>query len=138
MSIQSVTPYLILFGRAPQAIALYEKALGAKVEQLQRFGDVDGSCPEARRDLVMHAELKIGDAKLMLSDGDGPAALLPSGLVSIALMLDDPEETHRIYDALAASGEADHKLFAAPWGALFGVAIDAFGVRWMLNCPLKK
>jgi len=138
MSIQSATPYLILNGRAREAIALYEKAIGAKVEQLQRFGDVDGSCPEARRDFVMHAELKIGDAKVMLSDGPGPEALPPAGLVSIALMLDDAEQTRRIYDALAASGKAVEKLFEAPWGALFGVAADAFGVAWMFNCPLKK
>jgi uncharacterized glyoxalase superfamily protein PhnB len=43
-----------------QAIEFYQKALGAKVEQSQTFGDVDGSCPEARRHLVMHAVLRFG------------------------------------------------------------------------------
>lgn len=138
MTIQAATPYLILNGRAREAIALYEKALGAKVTQLQTFGDVDGSCPAARKDLVMHCELRFGDTLLLLSDSTGPGELPPSGLISIALQLDDPDEARRVFDALAGSGKAIEKLFEAPWGALFGIAADAFGVGWMFNCTLKK
>jgi len=27
-------------------------------------------------------------------------------------------------------------LFAAPWGALFGVVEDEFGISWMFNCTV--
>ena len=37
MTIKSATPYLILNGKAEQAIAFYQSALGAKLEALQRF-----------------------------------------------------------------------------------------------------
>lgn len=75
MTIRTATPYLILNGRATQAFALYKAELGAEVTSSQRFGDVQESCPQAQRDLIMHAELRLGDAVLMLSDGpgEGPA-----------------------------------------------------------------
>lgn len=134
MAIQSATPYLILNGSAPQAIALYERALGARVASVQRFGDMDGSCPEAQKERIMHAELRLGDAILMLSDGAGDGAPVESGSVSVALGLNDPAEARRCFDGLAASGAVVQPLVDAPWGALFGVVRDEFGIHWMLNC----
>lgn len=135
MAIQSATPYLILNGKARQAIAAYEQALGARATTVQRFGDMDKSCPDAQKDNIMHAELRLGDALLMMSDGGpGDEAAAPSGSVSIALAVDDTAETRRCFDALAASGAVVQPLFDAPWGALFGVVRDQFGIHWMLNC----
>lgn len=136
MTIKTATPYLILNGRAAQAIAFYESALGAKTSTIQRFGDVDGSCPDAKRELVMHAEQRIGSAPLFMSDGPGEGPLAKSGAVSIALDLDDESEARRCFDALAASGNVVEPLFAAPWGALFGVVEDEFGISWMFNCTV--
>lgn len=138
MAIQSATPYFILGGKARQAIALYESALGAHVKSLSRFGDVDQSCPEARKDLVMHAELQIGDAVVMMSDGPDEAPPQGSGSVSVALQLDDANEARRCFDALAASGLVVQPLFDSPWGTLFGVVNDTFGVSWMFDCAVKK
>ncbi|MFO7303550.1 MAG: VOC family protein [Acidobacteriota bacterium] len=132
MAIQSATPYLILGGRGRDAIAWYEKALGATVADLKRFGDVDASCPEARRDLIMHAELRLGSAVVLLSDGpceDVP----PSGNVSVALQVTDPAVTRRAFDALAEGGQVIQPLFDSPWGTLFGVVVDRFGISWMFD-----
>jgi PhnB protein len=137
MTIQAATPYLILNGRAERALALYERALGARTEIVQRFGEVHGSCPEAQRDLIMHAALLIGETKIMLSDGPGTGDLPPTGIVSIALHLDDVEQAHRSFDALAQNGSVVEPLFDAPWGALFGVVRDELGVSWMFNCEKK-
>ena len=134
MTIQSATPYFILSGRANQAIELYQQALGAKVEQRQTFGDVDGSCPEAKRHLVMHAALRFGKTLIMLSDGPGEGPIAKDGVVSVALEFDDAAEQRRVFDALAAGGSVFQDIFDAPWGALFGVVVDKFGVSWMVNC----
>lgn len=133
MTIRTATPYLILNGHAERAIALYERALGAKKEAFQRFGDVDGSCPEAQKSHVMHAALRVGEALLMLSDGPGEGPVGDSGNVCIALDIDDEAETRRAFDALATGGKVIEPLFAAPWGSLFGVVQDELGVRWMFN-----
>ena len=136
MTILALTPYLILPRRAAQAIALYERAFDAKVGTIQRFGDVDQSCPAADRDNIMHAELKIGGALLMLSDGPGEQASASPGPVSVAVNLDDEAQAQRAFDTLAAGGTTLEPLKQAPWGALFGALIDPFGVSWMFNVTL--
>lgn len=138
MSIQSATPYLILNGQAEQAIPFYQSALGAVVETRQRFGEVDQSCPEARKDLTMHAELRLGRALLMLSDGPAAGATVSGGPVSVALDWDDPAAMRRAFDALASTGQVIQPIFDAPWGSLFGVVQDEFGISWMMNGSTKK
>ena len=138
MSIQAATPYLMLNGKAEQAIALYQRALGANVEVLQRFGDVDDSCPDALKDRVMHAALRVGSALLMMSDGPSPEAAPPDGgSVSVALDFNDAGAGRQAFDALAASGTVIQPLIEAPWGALFGVVRDEVGIPWMFNCATK-
>lgn len=139
MTIKAITPYLILSGKAEQAIALYERALGATVESKMRFGDVQQNCPDALKDNVMHAALRVGSATLMLSDGagDGSAASAGTNNVEVALDFSDVAEAHRCFDALCAGGKVREPLAAAPWGALFGALTDKFGVQWMFNCEAK-
>ncbi len=138
MSIQAATPYLMLNGKTAQAVALYQRALGAKVETMQRFGDVNGSCPDALKDRVMHAALRVGSASLMMSDGPSSDAAPPDGgNVSVALEFNDAGAARRAFDALAASGTVIQPLFDAPWGALFGVVWDELGIPWMFNGTTK-
>lgn len=137
MTVRHATPYLIVSGQAEKAVALYQRALGANVETLQRFGDVDQSCPEARKSLVMHAELRIGDALVMLSDGAGENPPSPGGPVSVALNVDDPDQMRRSFDGLAESGKVVVPIHDAPWGDLFGVVTDELGISWMFACAKK-
>lgn len=133
MSIRTATPYLILNGRTREAISLYERALGARVETLQRFGDVDDSCPAARREHVMHAVLRVGEAVLMMSDGPGDEAPVKGGMVSVALDFGDEQSLRHAFEGLAATGQSTVPLHDTPWGAVFGVVDDALGISWMLN-----
>jgi PhnB protein len=138
MTIQAATPYLILNGKAAQAIEFYQQALKASTEAVMRFGDMDESCPEAQRNLVMHASLRVGKALLMLSDGGpngGPAG--PGGAVHVALDLDDADELRRVFDALSVGGKVVQPIIDAPWGAYFGAVDDRFGIAWMFNCAKK-
>lgn len=139
MTIKNATPYLILSGKAEPAIALYERALGAKVEAKMRFGDVQESCPVAMKDRVMHAQLRVGSALLMLSDGDGEGAAASPGTstVEVALDFSDAAEAQRSFDALGATGKVRVPLAPAPWGALFGAVTDEFGIKWMFNVEQK-
>jgi len=138
MTIHAATPYLILNGRADEAIAHYRTALDASVTALQRFGDNNPNCPEALRDNVMHAVLQVGGAVVMLSDGPGHGAVPTEGAVNVALQLDDSAQAHRAFGVLADGGKTVQPLIAAPWGALFGAVVDRYGVSWMFNCEEKK
>lgn len=134
MTIQAATPYLILSGNADKAIAHYQHALGATLESLQRFGDMMQNCPEAQRNLVMHAVLKLGTTVIMISDGGPQEPSAGGGPVQVALVPDDAAEAQRCFDGLAESGKIVEPLSMAPWGALFGAVQDKFGVSWMINC----
>ena len=142
MSIQAATPYLILGGNARQAIALYERAFGAKTERVQRFGDFDQSCPAAQQDHIMHAELRFDGATIMLSDGAtaGAAKATPGTLearVNIALGSEDEAAARRSFEVLAEKGTVVEPLAMAPWGALFGIVADELGIGWMFNVVAK-
>lgn len=72
MSIKNVGPYVHLYGSALDAIAFYERALGAKVEALLRFRDaaaINHETPPEIANQVMHSVLRIGPATLSISDG---------------------------------------------------------------------
>jgi PhnB protein len=137
MSINSVIPYLNFNGTGEKAIALYESALGAKTEHVSRFGDMPGGSPE-HKDRVMHATLRIGGAPVMLSDTQPENPVAPEGNVQICLNFTDPEDMAKKFDALAAGGSVTMPLQDTFWGAKFGMLTDAYGVRWMFNCELKK
>ena len=138
MAIQQLNPYLNFNGDAQQAIALYARALGARTEHLQRFGDVPGTPPDsASRDRVIHALLRIGEAVIMISDAmrDQPVAI--GSNVHVCLDFDDEDDMARRFDALSQGGEVTMPLQDTFWGARFGMLTDAFGIPWMFNHTRK-
>jgi PhnB protein len=139
MAIQQLTPYLNFDGTAEKAIALYERALGAKTENVQRFGDMPGQPPSpATAQRVMHALLRIGAGTVMISDSAPGTPVALGSNVHVCVDFDDAAEMARRFDALAAGGEITMPLEDTFWGAKFGMLTDAYGIRWMFNCRLKQ
>ncbi len=135
MPITSLSPYLMFNGNAEKAIRHYEKALGAKAEHLQRFGDMGASKTPER---IMHAVLRIGSGTVMISDGRPEDSIPAGGSVHVTLEFDDVAEEARCFDALAAGGKVTMPLQDTFWGAKFGTLTDAYGIQWMFNCMTKK
>ncbi|MGE0615440.1 MAG: VOC family protein [Bacteriovoracia bacterium] len=130
----TLTPYLFLNGKTKEAMSFYQRAIGGELH-LTTFGEMQGeACPQAHRDLVMHASLKYGDFVLFGSDGnpnepEDPALL---GAASIQLAIGAPEpELLRLFKTLSEGGQVIHALFDAPWGGKFGVLKDRYGFQWM-------
>lgn len=132
MAIETAVPYLIMNGKAREAIDFYETALGGKLHALQTFGEVQASCPDAMKDWVMHAELRLGQAVIFLSDG-GPDERPPGGPVQIAVQFAGEARARACFDELSTGGTVVEPLFDAPWGGLFGALRDRFGVAWMFT-----
>jgi PhnB protein len=119
----SVTPALLVRGAA-QAIDFYTRAFGAR--ELGRM-----PAPDAQR--VWHAELQIGDARLMLADefpemgGHAPESLGGTP-VSLYLYVEDADATvQRAVDAGATVIEPPMDAF---WGDRYGRIKDPFGHEW--------
>ena len=139
MAIRKLNPYLNFDGTAAKAIALYEKALGAKIESAQKFGDVPGmQVPAENRDRVMHAVLHIGEGVVMLSDSQPGVPVTAGNNNHVTLDFDDTAEMARRFDALSAGGRITMPLQDTFWGAKFGMLQDAYGIQWMFNCDTKK
>ena len=136
MTVQSVAPYLFFRGDAEHAIRLYEKALGAEVQALSRYSEMPpsaGMCPPENLDRIMHAELRVGGARILVSDGP-PESYSPGGPTSVCVELGDRAALERSFALLAEGGTVTLPLHDAFWGDRFGCLVDRFGIRWMLLC----
>ena len=131
-----VQPYLFFDGRCEEAVEFYRRALGAEVTMLMRFRDnpepQDHSMvPPGAGDKVMHAELRIGDATVLVSDGRCQGRPSFAGF-SLSLTVADEAEAERLFAALADGGEVQMPLGRTFFSPRFGMVADRFGVSWMI------
>lgn len=123
----SVTPYLAV-KNAGEAIDWYKRALGAT--EVMRFED-GGK--------IAHAEIKIGDSIIMLSDEwpeGGHLAASPDGSpVSLMLYVEDVDNAFkRAIDAGARELRAVKDQF---YGDRSGSLADPFGHRWHITTHVE-
>jgi PhnB protein len=131
-----VQPYLFLDGRCEEAIEFYRKALGAEVEMLLRFKDSPdtpppGMVPPGSENKVMHSCLRIGDARVMVSDGRCLGKPNFQGF-SLSLTVPNAAEADRVFAALGDGGQVQMPLNKTFFSPRFGMVADRFGVSWMV------
>jgi PhnB protein len=131
-----VQPYLFLDGRCEEAIEFYRKALGAEVEMLMRFKDSPeppqpGMVPPGSENKVMHSCLRIGDSRVMASDGHCQGKANFQGF-SLSLTAANAAEADRVFTALASGGQVQLPLTKTFFSPRFGMVADRFGVSWMV------
>lgn len=131
----TIQPYLFFGGRCEEAINFYKKALGAELEMLMRYKESPDSPPPGMlqagfEDKVMHAELRIGEAVLMASDGCDDKSRFDG--FRLALSLPTEAEAQRAFAGLADGGEVQMPLTKTFWSPCFGMVTDLFGVGWMV------
>jgi len=130
----SLHPYLFFQGRADEAIAFYEEALGAKRVMLLRFKDNPEAAAPAPPELaekVMHAQLEIGDAVLLLSDGHGVQGPEFQDF-ALTLTVADEAAADRAFAALSEGGSVAQPLRKTFFSKRFGMVQDRFGVLWIV------
>ena len=110
---------------ASKAIDFYKEAFGA--EETVRMPGPDGK--------VAHAELQIGDSKLMLSDPFPQSNVRPPSerggpTASIFMYVDDVDATFE--QAQRAGATVVSELEDMFWGDRFGTVADPFGQVWAM------
>jgi PhnB protein len=121
---RTITPYLVV-DNAAAAIDFYKRAFGAK--EIARMDGPPGK--------IGHAELKIGDSILMLSDempgsGNRSPKSLGGSPVGIMLYLEDVDAAFK--QATAAGAKVDAPPADMFWGDRYGKITDPFGHSWSL------
>ena len=120
----SLTPYLAVEDAA-RAIEFYKDAFGA--EEIHRMPGPDGS--------IAHAELQIGDSKLMLSDPFPQSNVRPPSerggpTASVFMYVDDADAVFE--QAQTAGATVSMPLEDMFWGDRFGSLTDPFGHVWAM------
>ena len=124
--LHTVTPQLTL-DNAAQSINWYKKALGA--EEVSRATGPDGK--------VMHADLRIGNSRIMVNDvmggAKGPKAIGGSP-ASLWIYVEDCDALYN--QAIAAGAQLPGGPMGAMadqfWGDRCGTIIDPEGYRWTI------
>lgn len=125
----TVTPSLTVDGCA-EALAFYEEALGAEV--LFRSEGPGGK--------VWHAEIRVGDSRVMLNDefpehGSSAPTTLGGSAVSLWTYVEDVDAAFRRMVEAGAEGEMEPEdMF---WGDRMASAVDPWGHRWSLATHLE-
>jgi len=77
----------------------------------------------------------VSDSGLTLMGADTPNNMqyTPGGNFSVSLSGDDEAELRRIWEGISEGGIIAMPLEPAPWGDVFGMCSDKFGVNWLVN-----
>ena len=109
----AIEPYLFFNGCCEEAIAFYQKALGAEVLMTMRYKDSPespppGMVPAGWDTKIMHTCLRISDANVMASDGcsEGPNF---QGF-ALSLTAANAADADRTFAALAEGGQVQMPL----------------------------
>lgn len=126
---RTVTPYLAV-SDAARAIDWYKEALGAR--EIARMPAPGGK--------IMHAELMIGDSRVMLSDvfpGSDLTEPTQLGGTGAGLHLTIPAVDRAWKRAVAAGATVTMPLENQFWGDRYGKLRDPFGHSWSLSFPAR-
>jgi PhnB protein len=128
-----VQPYLFFDGRCDEAIEFYKKTLDAEVGMLMRWKDAPDKsmCTAANADKVMHSSLKIGDTRVMASDGRNTGNPKFDGF-ALSLNAKDEADADRMFNALSNGGQVIMPMSKTFFSPRFGMTADKFGVNWMI------
>jgi uncharacterized glyoxalase superfamily protein PhnB len=117
----TVTPYLIV-KNAPDFLIFLKKAFNAK----------DGGISKGPDGSIMHAEIKIGDSFMMISEA---SEKYPPTQTMIYLYVKDTDETYN--NALKAGAVSDMEPQDMFWGDRNAGVRDPFGNYWSIGTHVK-
>jgi PhnB protein len=125
----TATPSLTV-RNAPEAIEFYKKALGA--EELVRMQGPDGK--------IGHAELKIGDSIIFLSEefpnmGSKSPQTVGATTGSIYLYVEDVDSAYQ--QAIDAGGKSTMPVTNMFWGDRYGQFMDPYGHVWGVSTHVE-
>jgi len=133
---RQIQPYLYFGGRCEEALEFYRTAIGAEVEFLMRYDQgpeplAAGRLPPGFEKKVMHASFRVGETRLMASDGcDADSEF--NGF-SLYLAVPTEGDADQVFEALSHGGQVQIPLSTTFWSPKFGMLTDKFGITWKVT-----
>ncbi|KGA97144.1 3-demethylubiquinone-9 3-methyltransferase [Alkalihalobacillus alcalophilus ATCC 27647 = CGMCC 1.3604] len=135
--ILGVYAYLKMDGNGKEAVKFYENALEAEVLGVQTYGELpdnpEFTLPDEAKDRVIHAQLRVGNTFLMLSDTFPGQPYETGAQVDVAITLNDVEKSKEVFGKLQDGGEVMMPLQETPWSSSYGQVKDKFGITWQIS-----
>ncbi len=127
-----LNPYLSFDGNAREAMTFYEEVFGGSLK-LNTFGEM-GASGTPQDDKIMHAMLETSSGfTLMGSDMPPGTAYEPGRTFAVSISGDDGDELRGYWEKLSGDGTVSVPFELQPWGDIFGMCTDRFGVPWMVD-----
>ncbi len=133
-----VQPYLFFEGACEEALAFYQRAVGAKVTMKMQYKenpDKSMVCGSIDENKIMHSAFEVGDSTVCASDGMCTGKPNFQGF-SLTINAANDAEALRIFTGLAEGGQIRMPLGKTFYASSFGMCEDKFGVGWMVIVPL--
>jgi PhnB protein len=132
-----IVAYLTFDGNTEDAFNFYKSVFGGEFGNLQRFGDNEFDGPpmdDVDKEKIMHVSLESDLGTLMGNDHmDFMGPFEEGNNIALSLHPESEEQAKKLFEGLSKDGTVIMPLEKAPWGALFGILIDPFGIKWMVN-----
>jgi PhnB protein len=131
-----VTPCINLNGQCEEAMALYEKAFGATIKFMMHYSDADERdwnkpLTDDQKKMIYHAEMFIGNQRLMLADII-EFDLSKGTSLFLTITFEDVAGVKQAYEVLEEGSTIVYPMVSTTYSSCFVSLIDKFGVRWAL------
>jgi PhnB protein len=131
-----ITPNFNFAGNCERAIELYKKTFGAEIGCLLRYSDAnkadwDMKLTREQENYIYHAELFVGDQRIMMCD-NMDVDFVKSTALSLTITFDTKEEVKKAYDILREDSTTIYPMHRTTYSSCEVVFIDKFGFRWGL------
>lgn len=133
-----LNPYLSFKDNAREAMEFYHSVFGGKIVQ-NTFKEYHVSSDPAEDDKIMHSMLEADNGiTFMAADTPSNMEYSSGSQMSMSLSGDNEMELRGYWDKLSVGGRVNMPLDKSPWGDMFGMLTDKFGIDWMVNISGKK
>ena len=139
----TINPYLNFMGNTEEAFLFYQSVFKTPFLALVRFKDTPeaGKLSDTDREKIMHISLPIGKHNVIMGTDTLESAgqvLVKGGNVFLSIGTESIEEAESVFNGLAKDGMIQMPLQNTFWRSYFGMLIDQFGVKWMVNYDYPK
>ena len=133
--------YLHSEGNTEEAFNFYKSIFGGEFCTFVRYSDMPdqsgfGEVSDGEKAKIMHVALPIGGGNTLMG-GDTLESMRheinTGNNFSISISTESKEETERIFNGLTVGGKVTMPLAKTFWSEYFGMCVDKFGIRWMVN-----
>lgn len=130
-----LSTHLNFNGNCEEAMKFYEKTFGGNINFKMTWGEspMGGQVGPEWQGKIMHMSLMVGSTTLAGADSPPERFEKAQGIV-ISISVDTPEDADRVFSALNEGGSITMPITETFWARRFGMAIDRFGIPWMVNC----